>query len=133
MAAGQYKHGHRLLAWRNLRLARCVLALPLVTIFLVFFAITASSDAAGSGSATNAARRELIAYLVHTRSTKPAFISGSKLTLPPTESASSCMPALARLERTRVNKFCVATPQASAKREGGRLTSGASQFLQHGR
>ena len=37
MAAGQCEHGHRLLAWRNLRLARCVLAFPLVVLFQALF------------------------------------------------------------------------------------------------
>ena len=55
-------------AWRNSRLARCVLAFPLVTIFLVFFAITASSSdsvANNGAAALRAARRELIAYLAY--------------------------------------------------------------------
>ena len=48
-------------------------------------------------------------------------------------SASSCLLALARLERTRVNKFCVKTPHARAERQWCRLTARASKFLQHDR
>lgn len=54
------------MAWKNMRVTRCILAFPLVTIFLVFFAITAASGAANGVSATLAAQRELLMYIMYT-------------------------------------------------------------------